>query len=1068
MKFLLVDDNQAERDLILSIVRQAFSHIEAVEAATRQELESTLRMAGIEVVLTAQRLGWGDGFEVLRAARERMPHRPVLMLAGVEDVEMAVKGMKLGLSDYLVKPQWHRLPQAMEESLAKAKFRGEFEVTLDQLRQSEERYRMVSELTSDCAFACRVEMDGQIVVEWVTEAFKRILGGHSETMRSHKDWSKWVYPEDLPIARRYAQKVLAGQFDNVEFRILLLSGEVRWMRHYAHPIWDEQQNRVVRVYGAAQDITARQRSEERLRQTTSELQAIFNALPDIYFRLDADGTILDYHAPKPSDLYLPPEAFLGQRMQAVLPPDVSLQIFQAILKVRKTGLLTRVEYELPLRNGLRRFEARLLPLREKQIIAVVRDITDSKHAEQALLRQERQLEALAKASQQVNTVLEVPVILRTMVSSAMALVDATAGMAGLLVDDEMIFSEYNRHDEWRPVQFRFNRGQGVAGHIIQSPLPYYANQAAQDDVVSKSLRQELALDNLACVPLLNRHGELLGCIELHNTVGRRPFDDHDIAMLQGLAASAAIALENAWALAARQRTEQALRQSEERFRRLFDSSPVGIMILREGHVVLANPACGRMFGGEPWKSIPPAAFDEFLGPQHRERVGAWLRRTVSEEDALGASELTGLRADGSPFPLYLELTHTELTDGPATVAFLTDLTERMSLEFQLRQAQKIEFIGQLSSGVAHDFNNILTIIQGHVDLMLAEDPLSPDMVESLQQVAMATGRASRLTQQLLAFSQKQPHRLARLNLNELIQQLTGILGKLLGETVTVDVACTPNLPDIQGDRGLMEQVLINLLVNARDAMPNGGHIKISTESRSRASLSPKAPREHTAQQFVCVCVADAGCGMDEAVQQHLFEPFFSTKGSGKGTGLGLAIVFGIIKQHQGWLEVSSQPGEGSTFEVFLPACEQEPPPPPQAKPDLTAAADPAQTTTILVVEDEEPLRFLVRTLLRRQGYQVLEAGSGIEALQIWAVWRDKINLLLTDIIMPEGLSGPDLARQLLTQKPSLKVIFASGYPQELEPFQGQSSFDTQVLLKPFQPPELLAKIHQCLGQSQTS
>jgi PAS domain S-box-containing protein len=752
-------------------------------------------------------------------------------------------------------------------------------------------------------------------------------------------------------------------------------------------------------------------------------------------------------------------------MHAVLPSDVSLQLFQAILAVRKTGLLTRVEYELPLRNGLRRFEARLLPLREKQIIAVIRDITDPKRAEQALLRQERQLEALAKASQQVNTVLEVPVILRTMVSSAMALVDATAGMAGLLLDGEMVFSEYNRQGKWRPVQYTFQRGHGVAGRIIHTPLAYYANQVSQDDVVPESMRQELGLDNLACVPILSRHSELLGCIELHNTVGRRPFDGHDIAMLQGLAASAAIALENAWMLAARQRTEEALRRSEERFRRLFESSPVGIMILRDSCVAYANAACGRMFGGEQWKDSPATAFHEFLAPHHREIVRARLADPASELEAVGAVELTGLRADGSTFPLYFELTRIELTDGPATVAFLTDLTERMSLEFQLRQAQKIEFIGQLSSGVAHDFNNILTIIQGHVDLMLSESHLSTDMVESLHQVAAASGRASRLTQQLLAFSQKQLHRMAVLNLNELIQQLTGILGKLLGETVAVDVACTPDLPDVKGDRGLMEQVLINLLVNARDAMPGGGHITISTESRSRASLSLKAPRETGSDRFVCVRVTDTGCGMDERVQQRLFEPFFSTKQPGNGSGLGLAIVFGIVKQHQGWLEVTSQPGQGATFEVFLPACEHLPQERSQAAPESDAETNPSRAAVILVVEDEEPLRLLMRTLLRREGYQVLEASSGIDALRIWAAWRDRIDLLVTDIVMPEGLSGRDLARELRTQKPRLKVIFASGYPQELESLQGHPDNGTLVLGKPFQPPELLSKIRQCLDQS---
>jgi PAS domain S-box-containing protein len=1060
MRFLLVDDNADDRQLILRALNQGFGEVQACEISHKEDFLLALKRGDFEIVITDYHLPWSNGLEILQTIHKRSPNLPVIMVTGTGNEEVAVKAMKSGLSDYVLKTHLQRLPVAVEESIAKAKFRREHEVTLEQLRQSEERYRAVSELTSDYSFACRVEMDGRVVVEWVTDAFQRIVGCSAQEVSARNGWKDLVHPDDLPIARRFVQKVISGQPDSVEFRIVLESGEIRWMRHFAHPVWDEVQNRVLHIFGAAQDITARQRSEERLRQTTLELQAIFNALPDLYFRLDADGTIVDYHTPRPSDLYVPPEAFLGKRMQSVLPADVSLQLFQAMIKVRRTGLLTRVEYELPLRSGLRRFEARLLPLREKQIIAIIRDITDPKRAEQALLRRERQLDTLARSSQQVNTVLEVPVILRTVVSSAMALVDATAGMAGLQVEGEMVFTEHNRQGNWTPVDYKFMRGQSVAGRVIHSRLAYFTNQATSDTMVSPDLQKALGVENLACVPILNRVGELLGCIEVHNTVGRRPFDAHDVAMLQGLAASAAIALENAWMLIARQRTEEILRQSEERFRLLFESAPVGILIARQHVIIYANPASVRMFSYPNLDAFTTVSLLDLLTPTQRD-IGEQLIQALEQKQALlRTMEFTGMRSDGSLFPFYLELTRMQLPDGAAIVAFITDLSDRSNLESQLRQAQKMEFIGQLSSGMAHDFNNILTIIQGHVDLLMAESNLGAEAVESLQQVAAATNRASRLTQQLLTFSQQQPLRLIQLDLNELIRRLTGILGRLLGETVTLELQYETSLPEILADQGMIEQVLINLLVNARDAMPKGGSIQVATQVREIQVLPPKAPAGSQPGSFVVIRVTDNGRGMDEATQRRLFEPFFTTKESGQGTGLGLATVYGIIKQHRGWLEVHSKMGQGSTFEIYLPThSEGEKPTAKRLEPIPLRRG----SGTILLVEDDEPVRVVVRTILRHHGYQVLEAGSGIDALRVWTGARDQIDLLVTDIVMPEGMSGRELVQQLRAQKKDLKVIYASGYKKELDALNVQPDQDTQLLVKPFNAPNLMECVHQCLG-----
>jgi two-component system, cell cycle sensor histidine kinase and response regulator CckA len=1195
MRFLILDDSTADRQLILRLVQQVFPEVDALELQGPQDFEQAIKRGMIDLVLTDYRLSWSADLEFVREIRTWHPQVPIIIVTGTGSEEVAVRAMKAGATDYVSKTQLNDLPQAIERALANARLSHQQAEDIEQLRRSEERYRTVSELTSDYSFACRVEIDGRVQVEWVTEAFKQILGHTPEQLDAEQAWQKLVHADDLSIARRSILRILSGQPETVEFRLILESGEVRWMRHFVRPMWDEEQKRVVRIYGAAQDITARQRFEERLRQTTSELQGIFNALPDLYFRLDADGTILDYHAAKPSDLYVPPEAFLGKRLHAVLPTDVSLALFQAVLKVRKTGLLTRLEYELTLRNGLRRFEARLLPLREKQIIAIIRDITDPKRAEQALLRRERQLETLARSSQQINMVLEVQVVLRTLVSSAMALVDATAGMVGLLIDGEMIFSEFNRQGTWSPAAYRFDRGQGVAGRIIQTRMAYYSNQAAHDSVVPSQLQQELGVDNLACVPILNRTGELLGCIEVHNTVGRRPFDAHDVAMLQGLTASAAIALENAWMLVARQRTEEALRQteakyrsifenalegiyqitpegrfftvnpalvrmlgyesapamlddldgsrhqlyvhpgrrqefirllqlqehlahfesqvfrkdgrmiwisesaravrnaqgdllhyegtvaditehrqaadtlrrSEERFRRLFESAPVGIIIGRSlaAHAILfANPVSAQIFGFNNVDELKNVAFPELIAPSHRGRAEQLMHVVAGGQTPPAIGPFQGLRQDASVFPFYLDLVPIQLSDGTAWVAFATDLTDRSNLEAQLQQAQKLEFIGQLASGVAHDYNNILTIIHGHIDLLLSEPSLRPEMAESLHQMAVAAQRAARLTGQLLAFSQQQHLRLTRLDLNDVAGRMTGILQRLLGEKYSLDQQFQAALPEIVADTGMIEQVLINLLVNARDAMPQGGKIILRTQAHAFSIVPAAAPTGTQPGTFVSLQVVDNGCGMDEATQQRLFEPFFTTKGCDQGTGLGLATVYGIAKQHKGWIEVRSQLEHGSTFELFLPVNGE---PESLCAPSLATPNSPSGET-ILVVEDEDQVRVIMRDLLRRHGYRVIEAVSGFDALRVWTTSRDLIDLLLTDVVLPEGLSGRELARQLRLQKPQLKIVFTSGYKDEQETQQSHADDDCQFLIKPFQGPALVQVVRRSLDQPGTT
>jgi signal transduction histidine kinase/CheY-like chemotaxis protein/HAMP domain-containing protein len=401
-------------------------------------------------------------------------------------------------------------------------------------------------------------------------------------------------------------------------------------------------------------------------------------------------------------------------------------------------------------------------------------------------------------------------------------------------------------------------------------------------------------------------------------------------------------------------------------------------------------------------------------------------------------------------------------ESQAVHCYVEDITDRLSLEAQLRQSQKMESVGQLAAGVAHDFNNMLTVIQGHSGMLLAKAGLAPQSFDSAQAIYFAAERAAGLTRQLLMFSRKNVMQPSLLDLRELVSNMSKMLGRLLGETIRLQFNSPPEIPLIQGDPGMIEQVIMNLAVNARDAMPKGGALSIQTTPVVVDPAYALAHPEARAGSFVCLRVADTGCGMDAATLARVFEPFFTTKEVGKGTGLGLATVYGIVKQHDGWIEVRSEVGCGTTFLIYYPARTG----PLEAKRPASALEGqaPCGHETILVVEDERVLRDMAQVILADCGYRVLEAASGREAMEVWRRHSGAIDLLLTDMVMPEGVSGMDLAQKLQAAEPKLKIIFASGYSMDdLDTAflrDGHASF----LQKPYTHVSLAKAVRECLDR----
>jgi two-component system, cell cycle sensor histidine kinase and response regulator CckA len=467
-----------------------------------------------------------------------------------------------------------------------------------------------------------------------------------------------------------------------------------------------------------------------------------------------------------------------------------------------------------------------------------------------------------------------------------------------------------------------------------------------------------------------------------------------------------------------------LARSEERFAKAFHTSPVPMAIesLPDRRFVDVNEQMAQLIGYTHKQIVGKCASGLSLW-QTPHQVEEWFAALLGNE-AVRDRE-TELRSQcGSRRQVLVSLSLVTLSGQPHALVVVQDLTERNMLERQLHQAQKMEAVGQLAAGIAHDFNNILTVIEGHAGLVKEQLAAGHPALESADEIEKASDRAAGLVRQLLMFSRKQVMKCHHLDLNEAVNNSLAMVGRLVGEHIRMHFTGSPGLPVIHADPTMIEQIIMNLAVNARDAMPNGGIVTLATDvvtvNRQTTPMDP----ERRDGRFVRLSFADTGCGMDTSTLNRIFEPFFTTKGVGQGTGLGLSTVFGIVRQHHGWIEASSKPGHGTAFELYFPASAE-----PAEKTSTCSDQSVLQRgqETVLLAEDEEALRVMVTRVLKAQGYKVLAAASGVEALRLYEEANTAIDLLMTDMVMPGGVMGGELAKRLRAANPRLKVIYTSGY-----------------------------------------
>ncbi|MEO5803472.1 MAG: GAF domain-containing protein, partial [Verrucomicrobiota bacterium] len=507
------------------------------------------------------------------------------------------------------------------------------------------------------------------------------------------------------------------------------------------------------------------------------------------------------------------------------------------------------------------------------------------------------------------------------------------------------------------------------------------------------------------------------------------------------------------------RAEEALRTSEVRFHSVWENSVDGMRLTDENGIIVAvNKAFCQLvemeraeLEGKPFTATyaTPANPTELLNTYKRRFHDRTVEKFIERKMIFRSGKTVELEGANS----FVDLE----SKRPLLFGLFRDVTEQKRLETQLRQSQKMDSIGQLAGGIAHDFNNLLTVIQGHTSLLLATETKG-EASESLQEIALAAERSANLTRQLLTFSRRQVMQRKTLDLKEVVDEMTRMLRRILGEDIVLKVVTTSDLPRIHADRGMMEQILLNLAVNARDAMPRGGELTLCTSATQIDETYTRQNCDAYLGEFVCLKVSDTGCGITPENMGHIFEPFFTTKEIGKGTGLGLATVYGIVKQHDGWIEANSEVGQGTAFTICFPRSLE----PLEASGKLARKKIPRGTETILVVEDETPLRELVQFILERQGYHVLEAASGVAALKVWEQHKGSIDLVLTDLVMPEGMTGRDLATRLQTESPQLKIVFTSGYSADIVGKDFVLRDGLNFLQKPYHPDKLAQTVRDCL------
>ncbi|MFN8651934.1 MAG: MASE1 domain-containing protein [Gemmatimonadales bacterium] len=779
----------------------------------------------------------------------------------------------------------------------------------------------------------------------------------------------------------------------------------------------------------------------RQEQSAVALQAFQSVLPDFTYRIGRDGVYRDARIPPNLVPAIPVDRILGRSLEEVL-PEHAARMRPALAAALAGGTPEPVEYEVRSEGRRVAREARFIRVTDDEALCLVRDITERKQAEEMLAWQARVLELIATGHPTALVLERIVLGIESQIDNSACSLLLLEGRRFRVAMAQSLPAAYNAAIEGLEI----GPEAGSCGTAAYHNRTVIVSDIASDPLWNDYRAVALPHGLRACwsVPLRSASGGVLGTFAVYHREVRSPLTS-ELILVERAASLAAIAVD-------RERREDLLASINRNLSEgLFRSTP-------ERGLVYVNQAFATMFGyasPEEMLQLPSSAL--YADPERREE----LKRMVEQHGAVAQEEVRFLRKDGSSF---IGLVSSTAVGGPnGTMQYydgaVWDITDRKLLEEQLRQAQKMEAVGKLAGGVAHDFNNLLTAIAGYADALLGSLPEGGVPHQDALEITRAASRAAGLTRQLLAYSRQQILSPSVLDLREVVEQLGGMLRRLIGEDVRLITRHVGEEGLVRVDRGQIEQVILNLALNSRDAMPQGGTVTITTRV---TVLDDATARVHglRAGPHVCLIVQDTGSGMNEAVRSRAFDPFFTTKEPGKGTGLGLSTVYGIVQQSGGSVQLDSTPGAGTAVRVYLPKVEMMPAPLPEPVAPVPAPAL-VQGVTTLVVEDEQLVRDLVCRTLKRAGYNVLVASHGEEALAISRATPGPIDLVVTDVVMPR-MNGSQLASRLTAERPGIRVLFVSGYANDVLDVRGGLEPGTEYLQKPFTPSVLLDRVRELL------
>jgi two-component system cell cycle sensor histidine kinase/response regulator CckA len=852
-------------------------------------------------------------------------------------------------------------------------------------------------------------------------------------------------------------------------------GDLFPVSYVATPLRENEE--IIGAVTAFQDVSERKQAEEALRESQQRLAEIFDFLPDATFAIDLERKVIAWNRAIEEMTGVKSTAVLGKGdyeyalpfygsrrpvlIDLVFASDAEIE--KQYIFVRKQGDILLAETEVPLGSGeIRILWAKARPLYNYEgkiigAIEAIRDVTQRKQAEDELRKLNRTLtmlsacnESVIRAKDEASLLQEVCRIIVEVGGYFMAWVGLGEEDEGRTVRPVAFAGHEDGYLQAVKISWADNEwGQGPTGRAIRTGKPAFAENISSDPAYSP-WRDEAARRHYGAslsIPLTISE-RTVGALNLF-LAQPGAFAAEEVKLLVELGGDLAYGLE-----ALRNREER--QKIEEAFENLVRSAPMGIFIASESKFKLVNPGFLTITGYDEQELLEqdPLAL---VAPEFAEKARENTVKMLKGE-RLTPFEFQFIDKNGEKRWVMETLTQTQYRGERVVLGYFMEITEKKQLEKQLLQAQKMEAVGRLAGGLAHDFSNLLAVIIWSVQRMMSEFDQTHPMYQHLEGIKLSTDQAILLTRQLLAFSRKQMVQPRVVNLNGVISEMENMMRRLIGEDVELTVVLDPNLKAVKADPARVEQVIMNLVVNARDAMLWGGSLTIETRNVTLDLSYAQTHFEVKPGPYVLLAVSDTGMGMDPETQSHIFEPFYTTKEVDKGTGLGLSIVYGIVKQSGGNIAVRSELGLGTTFKIYLPQVEEE------MKPVKVRAIPVAQlhgSETILLVEDENLVRNLIAATLKKYGYTVLSAGQGNEALSKAEEHPGPIHLMLTDVVMPQ-MSGRELAERLAASRPEVKVLFMSGYTEKAV-FHGKVlDKDALFIEKPFTPLDLLGKVREML------